>query len=174
MKKGPEMHADPKEDAIRRWGYLQARYDPLGRIPPIAHPSLDASDPALVRLKRAYMGSLAVEFMHLPYPDRCRWIAERMESEPPALDDARLLEQLLRADLLEQVLQSHYVGTKRFSLEGMTALIPLLNETIRASSERGAEEAILGMSHRGRLNVIVHILGKRPRDIFARFEDTDP
>jgi len=168
------MDADPKGDAIRRWGYLQARYDPLGRIPPIPHPGLDDPDPALEPLKRAYMGGLAVEFMHLPFPDRRRWIAERMEAEPPMVDGVRLLDQLLRADLFEQVLQSHYVGTKRFSLEGMTALIPLLTEVLRAAEEQGAQQAILGMAHRGRLNVMVHILGKAAREIFARFEDSDP
>jgi 2-oxoglutarate dehydrogenase E1 component len=168
------MDADPKGDAIRRWGYLQARYDPLGRIPPIPHPALGDPDPALLPLKRAYMGSLGVEFMHLPFPDRCRWIAERMEAEPPPVDTGLLLEQLLRAELFEQVLQSHYVGTKRFSLEGMTALIPLLTEALRAAAGQGAEQAILGMSHRGRLNVMAHVLGKPAREIFSRFEDTEP
>ena len=168
------MDADPKGDAIRRWGYLQARYDPLGRIPPIPHPALDDPDPALERLKRVYMGGLAVEFMHLPYPERCRWISERMEAEPPKVDTGRVLEELLRADLFEQVLQSHYVGTKRFSLEGMTALIPLLTEALDAAGEQGAQQAILGMAHRGRLNIMVHLLGKAPREIFARFEDSDP
>ena len=168
------MDADPKGDAIRRWGFLQARYDPLGRIPPIPHPALDDPDPALEPLRRAYMGSLAAEFMHLPFPDRCRWIADRMEAEAPAADAERLLDQLLRADLFEQVLQSHYVGTKRFSLEGMTALVPLLSEAVRAAEREGAQQAILGMSHRGRLNVMVQLLGKPAREIFARFEDSDP
>jgi 2-oxoglutarate dehydrogenase E1 component len=168
------MDADPKGDAIRRWGYLQARYDPLERIPPMPHPDLDDPDPALEPLRRAYMGGLAAEFMHLPYPERCRWMAQRMEAPPPSVDGARLLDQLLRAELFEQVLQSHYVGTKRFSLEGMTALIPLLAEILRAAAGQGAEQAILGMSHRGRLNVMVQILGKAAREIFARFEAGDP
>jgi len=168
------MDADPKGDAIRRWGYLHARYDPLGRIPPLSHPSLEDPDPALGRLKRVYMGTLGVEFMHLPFPDRARWIAERLEAEPPPVDGARLLDQLLRADLFERVLQSHYVGTKRFSLEGMTSLIPLLDAAIRAGAAEGAQQAVLGMSHRGRLNVMVQILGKPAREIFARFEDSDP
>jgi 2-oxoglutarate dehydrogenase E1 component len=168
------MDADPKGDAIRRWGFLQARYDPLGRIPPIPYPGLDDPDPALLPLRRAYMGGLGVEFMHLPFPDRVRFIARRMEAEPPPADPSRLLDGLLGAEIFEQVLQSHYVGTKRFSLEGMSALIPLLAEALGAAAEQGAEEAILGMAHRGRLNVMVHILGKAPREIFARFEDSDP
>jgi 2-oxoglutarate dehydrogenase E1 component len=168
------MRPDPRCDDIRRWGYLQARTDPLGRIPPFSHPALKAAGDGIEKLKRAYMGPLAVEFMHLPFPDRCRWIAERMESEPPPIDRTLLLDRLTRAELFEQVLQSHYVGTKRFSLEGLVALIPLLDETLRAAAEAGAEHAVLGMSHRGRLNVIVHVLGKPAREIFARFEDTDP
>src|SRR6185503_5158023 len=168
------MDADPRADAIRRWGYLLARYDPLGRIPPLTLPSLGDLDRVPETLRHAYLGPIGVEFMHLPHPDRCRWIAERLEAHPPEVDRPRLLEQLLRADLFEQVLQSHYVGTKRFSLEGMTALIPLLHEALRTAAEKGAEQAVLGMAHRGRLNVIVHVLGIPAREIFARFEDADP
>ena len=110
------------------------------------------------RLRRAYLGPIGVEFMHIPDPGplsldrRADGSASRRRSIRP-----RLLEQLVRAELFEQVLQSHYVGTKRFSLEGMTALIPLLDEAIRAAAGLGAEQAVIGMSHRGRLNVIVHI-----------------
>ena len=168
------MDADPRADAIRRWGYLLARYDPLGRIPPLTLPALGDLERVPETLRHAYLGPIGVEFMHLPHPDRCRWIAERLEAHPPEVDRPRLLEQLLRADLFEQVLQSHYVGTKRFSLEGMTALIPLLHEALRTAAEKGAEQAVLGMAHRGRLNVIVHILGTPAREIFARFEDADP
>src|SRR5688572_12921893 len=168
------MDADPRADAIRRWGYLLARYDALGRIPPVAHPTIGETGTISERLRRAYLGPIGVEFMHLPDPDRCRWIADRMEADPPEVDRQRLLEKLVRADLFEQVLQSHYVGTKRFSLEGMTALVPLLDEVIRAAAARGAEQAVIGMSHRGRLNVIVQIFGAPAREIFARFEDADP
>jgi 2-oxoglutarate dehydrogenase E1 component len=168
------MDADPRAEGIRRWGYLLARYDPLGRIPPAGHPALGDLAAVPERLRRAYLGPIAAEFMHLPDPGRVRFIAERMEADPPEVDRPRLLEQLVRADLFEQILQSHYVGTKRFSLEGMTALIPLLDEAIRSAAGRGAEQAVIGMSHRGRLNVIVHILGTPARQIFARFEDADP
>ena len=81
---------------------------------------------------------------------------------------------ILRAELLEEVLHGRYPGTKRYSLEGATALIPLLDEILEAASESGGEELMLGMSHRGRLNVMVHIVGKSPADIFAGFEDVDP
>lgn len=168
------MDADPRADAVRRWGYLLARYDPLGRIPPAVPPGLGNGDEVPEPLRRAYLGPIGVEFLHLPDPDRTRWIAERLEADPPDIDRPRLLEQLVRADLFEQVLQSHYVGTKRFSLEGMTALIPLLETVLRTAADHGAEQSVIGMAHRGRLNVIVHILGTPEREIFARFEDADP
>jgi len=165
---------DPEQDGIRRWGYLAARYDPLGRIPPLEHPALAATSAVAQRLKSVYTGPLEVEFMHLPFPERCRWIAERMEAPAPDVDRTLLLEQLVRAEVFEQVLQTHYVGTKRFSLEGLAALIPLLHETIRSAAQAGATQAVIGMSHRGRLNVMVNLLGKSPREIFARFEDSVP
>jgi 2-oxoglutarate dehydrogenase E1 component len=167
---------DPAEDGIRRWGYLAARYDPLERLVPGTHPALGVRGPAADRLRRAYTGALAVEFMHLPDPDRCRWIATEMESADDGEDpDSRaLLERLARAEVFEQVLQTHYVGTKRFSLEGMTSLIPLLERVIRTAARRGTGQVVVGMSHRGRLNVIVNLLGRPAREIFARFEDAAP
>jgi 2-oxoglutarate dehydrogenase E1 component len=112
--------------------------------------------------------------MHIPDAERRRWIAERMEADSPPVDSTRVLERLIRAGLFEQVLQSRYIGTKRFSLEGIVALIPVLDELLDQAAELGAEQLVLGMSHRGRLNVMVHIVGKSPEDVFARFEDVDP
>jgi prepilin signal peptidase PulO-like enzyme (type II secretory pathway) len=83
-------------------------------------------------------------------------------------------ELLLRADLFEQVLQQRYLGTKRFSLEGVTALLPLVDEILDAAGQRGAVELVMGMSHRGRLNVIVHVAKRPPEEVFAGFEDVDP
>src|SRR5260221_13931286 len=97
-----------------------------------------------------------------------------MESEAAQPDRAYILERLIRADLFEQVLQARYLGSKRFSLEGVTALIPLLDRVMAAAADAGAEQAVIGMSHRGRLNVMVHIAGQRAADIFAGFEDVDP
>ncbi len=82
--------------------------------------------------------------------------------------------RLTRAGIFEQVLQSRYPGTKRFSLEGVVTLVPLLDEILDRAAELGAEQTVLAMSHRGRLNVMVHIVGKAADDIFARFEDVDP
>ena len=112
--------------------------------------------------------------MHMPDAERRQWVAERMEADPPAVDSSRVLERLIRAVLFEQVLQTRYPGTKRFSLEGITALIPVMDEALDRAAALGAEQMVLGMSHRGRLNVMVHIAGKSPDDVFARFEDVDP
>jgi len=84
------------------------------------------------------------------------------------------LERLIRADLFEQVLQSRYLGTKRFSLEGVTALIPLLDSILDTAGEHGAVESVMAMSHRGRLNVMVHAACKAPHEVVAGFEDVDP
>ncbi len=85
-----------------------------------------------------------------------------------------MLDQLIRADLFEQMLQQRYLGSKRFSLEGVTALIPLVDEILDAAGEQGAAELVMGMSHRGRLNVIVQVAKRPPEEVFAGFEDVDP
>ncbi|HEY6939648.1 MAG TPA: 2-oxoglutarate dehydrogenase E1 component [Terriglobales bacterium] len=161
-------------EAFRRWGYLQADLDPLGLFRPHSHPELDLSGPAAQEARGYYCGSIGVEFAHISDLERRRWIEQRMESAPPALDQQHILERLIRADLFEQVMQSRYLGSKRFSLEGITVLIPLMDELLDGAAEHGAEQAVLGMSHRGRLNVITHIVGRAPAEIFANFEDVDP
>src|ERR1700722_7747947 len=102
-------------DSFRRWGYLQADLDPLGDLAPVAMPELEVSGPAANTARRFYCGSIGVEFMHIPDADRRVWIQERMESEAPAADQARILELLIRAEIFEQTIQSRYLGTKRFS-----------------------------------------------------------
>ena len=97
-----------------------------------------------------------------------------MEAEAAEPDRVRILDLLIRADIFEQVLQTRYLGTKRYSLEGESALIPLLDSILSAAAEQGAEKAMLAMSHRGRLNVMVQIVGRAAADVFARFEDVDP
>ena len=160
--------------AFARWGYLQANLDPLGRLEPQPHPDLALSGEAADRGRAVYCASIGAEFLHLPYPERCRWIRDRMESSFPNPDRQRILERLVRAETFERVLQTRYLGTKRYSLEGATALIPLLDEILEGAAGLGAAEILLGMSHRGRLNVMVHIVGKRPAEVMAGFEDVDP
>ncbi len=162
-------------DAFRRWGYLQANLDPLGHFAPLPQPELDLSGETADFARRIYSGSIGVEFMHIPDPERRQWIQERMEAErQEPVDRSRILDQLVRADIFEQTIHSRYIGTKRYSLEGNTSLIPLLDETLNSATGYGAEQAVLAMSHRGRLNVIINIVQRPPEEIFAGFEDVDP
>jgi 2-oxoglutarate dehydrogenase E1 component len=161
-------------ESFRRWGYLRANLDPLGDLEPAPMPELDVSGPEAEAARRVYCGSIGAEFMHIPDRERRLWVQERMESDPAEPDRTRILDLLIRADIFEQVLQTRYLGTKRYSLEGESALIPLLDSILTAAAEQGAEKAMLAMSHRGRLNVMVHIVGRAAADVFARFEDVDP
>src|SRR3974390_3756269 len=162
-------------DSFRRWGYLQADLDPVGHFAPLVHPDLDLTGEQADAARRIYCGSIGVEFMHIADPEKRRWVQERMESELASpVDRGRVLDQLVRADVFEQTIHSRYIGTKRYSLEGNTALIPLLDEILNSASENGAEQAVLAMSHRGRLNVIINIVKRPAAEIFAGFEDVDP
>src|SRR5258707_2939203 len=154
-------------EGYRRWGYLAADLDPLGFLAPVEHPELVREGPAATAARKFYCGTIGVEFFHIDDPERRHSIAARMESEAAQPDRAYILERLIRADLFEQVLQARYLGSKRFSLEGVTALIPLLDRVMTAAADVGREQAVIGMSHRGRLNVMVHIAGQRAADIFA-------
>ena len=127
------------------------------------------------RLRRTYVASIGAEFMHISDHTQRRWIYDRLEkaSGDAGLDDAtrrRVLDKLTAADGLERYLHTKYVGQKRFSLEGGDSLIPLLDDLIRRSADQGVHELVIGMAHRGRLNVLVNILGKPPQQLFAEFE----
>ena len=162
-------------DGFRRWGYLQAKLDPLGQyLQPQMIPELEVAGPIAERARRLYCGTIGIEFMHLAEVAKRQWIEDRFERDEPAPDRRRILELLVRADIFEQVLQSRYPGTKRFSLEGVTALIPFLDTLLHCAAERGMSQAILAMSHRGRLNVMANVIGIAPAAIFSKFEDIDP
>ena len=162
-------------DKFRRWGYLAARLDPLGFLPQVSPPELDDNSPWSSEARSIYCKTVGVEFMHLPDAQRRHWIAARMEDAPAAqIDSQRLLERLVRVELFEQVLQARFVGTKRYSLEGLAVLIPLLDSVLERAATSGVEQILLAMSHRGRLNVMVHIVGRPPSEIFTDFEDVDP
>ncbi|KRG70660.1 2-oxoglutarate dehydrogenase E1 component [Pseudoxanthomonas dokdonensis] len=129
----------------------------------------------LARLKATYTGSVGVEFMHIPEADQRRWLYERMEAAGGnyGLDDdakRRTLERLTAAEGLERYLGTKYVGQKRFSLEGGDSLIPLLDTVIRRAGQTTVKDIVVGMAHRGRLNVLVNTLGKSPRKLFDEFE----
>src|SRR6266404_6060684 len=161
-------------EAFRQWGYLEADLDPLGFLQPAEHPDLQLDSEFAEEARRVYCSTIGAEFMHIPDPQRRRWIQERVEGPQPPVDQQHALDQLIRADLFELVLQQRYLGSKRFSLEGVTALIPLVDEILEGAGQRGAVELVMGMSHRGRLNVIVHIAKRAPEEVFAGFEDVDP
>jgi 2-oxoglutarate dehydrogenase E1 component len=161
-------------DSFRRWGYLQASLDPLGDLDVAPVAELEVSGPDAEAARRVYCGTIGAEFMHIPDPVRRQWVQNRMESEAPKPNRGRILDLLVKAEVFEQVLQTRYLGTKRYSLEGESALLPLLDSILSAAAEHGARKAMLAMSHRGRLNVMVHIVGRPASEVFARFEDVDP
>jgi len=126
-------------------------------------------------LERIYCNSIGYEFMHIVNLEEKQWIQQRIESDDGYFiyDNEvkrHILERLSAAEGLEKHLDSKYPGTKRFGLEGGESLIPALDELVQRSGKYGAKEIVLGMAHRGRLNVLVNILGKNPADLFDEFE----
>ncbi len=175
MAKHPQVAGQPasdREDAYRKKGHLLAKTDPLNLqvSPAAADLGLDES---LTDLKAIYTSSIGFEFMHIEEESRREWLQERVEVPRAALSPEQkkiLLERLIAADGLEKYLGIKYVGQKRFSLEGGDALIPLMSGLIERASEKGVKEIAIGMAHRGRLNVLVNIMGKAPKTLFAEFE----
>ena len=126
-------------------------------------------------IRRVYTGTIGSEYMHITSTKQKRWIQERLEGSMATLDTTVdeqrwILRMLTGAEGIERYLHRKYVGQKRFSLEGGEGLIPLLDDLIQRSGEQGVKEVIIGMAHRGRLNVLVNILGKTPSQLFAEFE----
>ena len=124
-------------------------------------------------LQETYCGTLGVEYMYISSRAEKRWIQERLEpvrSKPSFSPDYKkhILERLTAAEGLERYLHTRYVGQKRFSLEGGDTLIPMLDNLLQRAGEAGVQELVIGMAHRGRLNVLVNILGKMPKDLFSR------
>ncbi|WP_046155355.1 2-oxoglutarate dehydrogenase E1 component [Chromobacterium vaccinii] len=129
----------------------------------------------IARLKQTYCGNIGVEFMHITQSDEKHWVQKRFEEalSTPRYDAGkkqRILKQITAAETLERYLHTKYVGQKRFSLEGGESAIAALDHLIQNATEQGVQELIIGMAHRGRLNVLVNTLGKLPRDLFAEFE----
>ncbi|MFO1257198.1 MAG: 2-oxoglutarate dehydrogenase E1 component [Gammaproteobacteria bacterium] len=126
-------------------------------------------------LNDSYCGSIGTEFMHLSSPEERAWIQERLEGtrcQPKYSNEIKqlLLERLTAAEGLEKYIGAKYPGAKRFSLEGGDALIFMLDEMIQRLGSHGSKEVVIGMAHRGRLNVLINTLGKNPRDLFDEFE----
>ena len=172
----PEQHErEATFDIFRRWGYLQASLDPLGQyLPPEPFPVAVPEGEFASEARRYYCGTFAAEFMHIPSPEQRQWLQEQLEQPTPKADQKHVLTQLIHADLFEQVIQQRYLGTKRFSLEGLTVLIPFLDQLFATASAAGVTRSIIAMAHRGRLTVMTNTIGRAPSEIFAKFEDVDP
>ncbi|HWK71351.1 2-oxoglutarate dehydrogenase E1 component [Pollutimonas sp. M17] len=129
----------------------------------------------LKALRDTYCRSVGAEFMHISDPAAKRWIQERLESTlgvPSFSADRKrhILQQVTEAEGLERFLHTKYVGQKRFSLEGGESFIASMDEVVGHAGENGVQEIVVGMAHRGRLNMLVNIMGKMPGDLFAEFE----
>ncbi|MBM4116714.1 2-oxoglutarate dehydrogenase E1 component [bacterium] len=133
----------------------------------------------LDRLRETYCRSLGVQYMHIDDVVSKEWLRERLETSRSRvsltpLEQMRILIKLTDAVLFEEFVQKKYLGAKRFSLEGGESLIPLLDLAITQAGEQGVEQIVIGMAHRGRLNVLANIIGMSMRQIFRLFEDLDP
>ncbi len=130
-------------------------------------------------LEHTYCGSVGAEYMHIVDAAEQLWVQQRLESvrcHPEYDTDTKLmiLERLTAAEGLEKYLHNRYPGTKRFGLEGGESLIPMLHEALQRTGSHGVVESVIGMAHRGRLNVLVNILGKHPGELFAEFDGAAP
>ena len=126
-------------------------------------------------LEETYCRTIGTELTHVSSTEQKRWVQERLERSRgrPNFDDAKrrdILRWLTAGRKLEEFLHRKYVGQKRFSLEGGESLIPLLDELVQRSGESSVREVVIGMAHRGRLNVLVNIFGKHPKVLFGEFE----
>jgi len=186
--------------AHRTQGHLAARLDPLGSTPrgdpsldPVSvdlTPALMARIPASVlrvavpgrsfadalpHLAETYCGTIAYEVEHIAGPNRRVWLRRAIESgdyrvELGTEERVRLLERLSEVEALEKYLHKAFLGKKQFSIEGLDVLVPMLDETIELTSQSGAREVVLGMAHRGRLNVLAHTVGRPYGSILVEFE----
>ncbi|WP_306565565.1 2-oxoglutarate dehydrogenase E1 component [Aquabacterium sp.] len=130
-------------------------------------------------LRETYCGSIGAEFMHITDPGEKRWWQEKLESvrsKPTYTVEKKkhILDRLTAAEGLERFLHTKYVGQKRFSLEGGESFIASMDELIQSAGEKGVQEIVIGMAHRGRLNVLVNTLGKQPKELFSEFDHTAP
>ncbi len=189
-------------DAIRRFGHFAVSLDPLGTAPPgspelkpefhgitqtdlanlpasaLGQPKGSAAD-VIDSLRQHYCSTLACEFDHVGNDAERVWLHDQIESgvaETPltAEEKRKILERLTAVDGLERFLGRAYVGTKRFSIEGVDALVPMLDEAIAGGGRAGARRVVIGMAHRGRMNILVHVLGKSYRTLLEEFADRFP
>ncbi len=165
---------DVLQEAYRRYGHYCAHINPLE-----AAPALDArlsADPSLASLRNIYCGSIGFEYTHIDDAAQRLWLQNYIEHDLPHMTFSpeakkQLLWQLVGADTLEKFLDVKYVGQKRFSVEGNDALIPMLRELTECAAGSGMSELVFAMAHRGRLNVLINVMGRASGELFAEFDD---
>ncbi len=163
------------EMEMTSYGLTDADLDSVFETGSLVGPKQASLREILAVLRSTYAGTVGAEYMHITDTSEKRWIQSSLESVhgvpayPPEIR-RNLLERLSAAEGLEHYLHTKYVGQKRFSLEGGESLIPILDELIQRAGATGTKEIVIGMAHRGRLNVLVNILGKSPADLFREFE----
>ena len=168
----PAAHSelDPKS-----YGFTEADYDRpifIDKVLGLDRPTLRQ---IIQRVRETYCGTIGVEFMHIQESDQKTWIQERIEGDHnrtafSAAEKKTILAQLTEAEAFERFLHIKYTGTKRFGLDGSESLIPLLEEILACGSALGVEEVVIGMPHRGRLNVLANFMGKPFAAIFSEFQ----
>lgn len=169
---------DPRELDLHKFDLSEEHLDHSFSTVDMAGPQTATLREIIERLRTTYCRSIGVEFSHIESPEQRKWLQERMESTRNRLvlrpeEQIRILSKLTDAEVLEQFIHRNYVGSKRFSLEGAESLIPLMDLLVESAGASDVEEIVIGMAHRGRLNVLVNILHKNVREIFAAFEDRD-
>ena len=175
----PLRHVDPAvipDLDLNYHGLSERDLDRVFQTGSLVGPDEATLEEILYALNRTYCETVGAEYMHITATEEKRWIQQRLESvqSHPRLSHEEqrwLLQRLTAAEGIERYLHSRYVGQKRFSLEGGESLIALMGELINRSGEENVKEIVIGMSHRGRLNVLVNILGKLPSELFSEFED---
>ncbi len=169
----PQPELDPEH-----YGFTEADLDRQFSSRTIAGGGVRTLRRIIRRLRNTYCRSIGVQFMHIDDLDTRHWLQDRMEGTENRLDltaheQVRLYSLLARAVVFEEFVQRKYIGAKSFSLEGCESLIPLLDRAIERAGDHGIDQIVMGMAHRGRLNVLANILQKRPEQIFSEFEDAD-
>ncbi len=161
------------------YGLTEADLDAPIRVESVESFSGGTLRELIAHLRATYCRRIGVQFMHIDELAVKNWLRARMESTENRLqlsraEQMRVLTRLTDAVVFEEFIQKKYLGAKSFSLEGCESLIPLLHLAIEKAAEQGIDEVVLGMAHRGRLNVLANILGKSPAEIFRLFEDPEP
>jgi 2-oxoglutarate dehydrogenase E1 component len=161
------------------YGFAETELDMLVNSPALPYDTPLTVREIFQRLRNTYCRSIGVQFMHIDDLHARQWLQRRMEESQNRLEvsrdeQLRILTRLTDAVVFEQFLRTKFLGAKTFSLEGCETLLPLLDLAIEKSGHQGVKNIIFGMGHRGRLNVLAHIIGKNPSDIFREFSDADP